>query len=357
LRVDGFVSVHAMPGGELVTKPLVMRMLLIDDAVIEFTDGVSRRFHSPRKDPEPVLTVTRPWEENRRLYVYRPGEQTPYQGVTRIKRRIRPISSRDGKRWVLSDAAGPSSHDEYRLGYDHINGQFVVTVKWDGSRSGGHAGLLPVPECGRCVALSTSADRQEWSEAELVFHADERDHELAAERITAAAGEDGPIYIDHPTEYRSEIYNMRTFTYEDMHLALPTFFDISGVGPDTLKPRLLDNGILYPQLAFSRDLRDWQRPPGRPPFIPLSPPDSGLMDRGMIQCSPPVRRDGELWFYYSGSRMGHATSVRRDANGQPVTEASPTSAAVATPKCIEAMPEIAPRAARVTGSWKQRPAS
>jgi hypothetical protein len=58
------------------------------------------------------------------------------------------------------------------------------------------------------------------------------------------------------------------------------------------------------ELACSRDLRHWDRVAGRAPFMELSPVgDGGRYDTGQIgTTSGVVRRNNELWFYYTGMR-------------------------------------------------------
>jgi hypothetical protein len=53
------------------------------------------------------------------------------------------------------------------------------------------------------------------------------------------------------------------------------------------------------------NLRDWQRFGEREAFIPLADPDGTRMDRAMIQATAPIKKNGRLWFYYRGDRLGH----------------------------------------------------
>jgi len=65
------------------------------------------------------------------------------------------------------------------------------------------------------------------------------------------------------------------------------------------------DGLLYPSLVASRDLRQWDRL-SRQPFIShsrLSDPQN--YDQAMIQATQPVRHGDELWFYYTGTRFTH----------------------------------------------------
>lgn len=111
-------------------------------------------------------------------------------------------------------------------------------------------------------------------------------------------------------QYFTDIYNMPTFTYENMYLALPTLFNQCGrywFSQDPARAKVASNqdGILYATLISSRDLYNWDRL-SREPFIPLSPlSNRESWDYGAIHASPPVRHGDELRFYYNGNRMTH----------------------------------------------------
>jgi hypothetical protein len=181
------------------------------------------------------------------------------------------------------------SGDESFLTYDETRGQYLATVKVGGPY-------------GRCVALSTSPNFQDWTPPELIFHADERDQELGRERIQAALADPGrlvPSTPPVPGEFRTDVYNMPIFPYEGLYLGLPCIFDQTGPLPDGNQ-----NGFLYVELASSRDLRNWQRVADRAVFIGSGP--KGSSDCGMI-CSAgrPLIHDDELWFYYNGFTTTH----------------------------------------------------
>ncbi len=258
----------------------------------------------------------------------------PCKAVTRRRTLLR---SRDGITWELLDAQGPPSDDTYRLTFDHLQNRYIMTVKHTQNRpdTGKYVrGRYPVPEYGRSAAVSVSEDFQKWTEPELVFAADETDWQQGADRIAgivAAQGNlmQGPIYTNDPAEYRTEIYSLPVFPYEDMYLALPEIFNVSGVQPHPEKNNALkQNGVLYGELAASRDLRNWTRLGDRAPFIPLSPVGGGMFDQGLIvPAGPPVLNNDELWFYYTGTRFGHASALARCAREQQagVKEAEPSS--------------------------------
>ena len=104
------------------------------------------------------------------------------------------------------------------------------------------------------------------------------DQELGRQRIAQAFADPDRRHplVNDPTLYHTDIYNMPVFSYADLYLGLPVVFNQSGLywypHPDDAPPQRRNNhdGILYPDLAWSRDLKEWSRG-DREPFIPLSP--------------------------------------------------------------------------------------
>ncbi len=252
-------------------------------------------------------------KQNRVVFLFNdtPEGSHRFKGLTRIGEVLHPIFSEDGRKWVLQeDVQGPKSGDEYRLGYDALNQQYVATVK----RSGWEA--RPVPEFGRAVEVSLSGNFRDWSPPQLVLGSDELDLKLGIDRMRKVVEQQGgldrgPIYVNDPAEYRAEIYDMPTFTYEDLFLGLANMFNVSGVHAHPEKNNALkQNGILYVELAASRDWFHWRRiRDGSEPFIPLSPVGGDRPDKGMIMPTAPVVLPDELWFYYTGVQRGHAGAI------------------------------------------------
>lgn len=266
-------------------------------------------------------------ETSRFVFVRTPWAEVPFRALTRIRGRLVPLISSDGLNWERQDPAGLRSGDEYRLGYDAYQDRYLATVKFGKWSITGYRGEYPVPEYGRSVGLSLSDDFENWTRPELICPVDEVDQEQGRARVAAAAEAGGPIFVNHPAEHRTEIYNMQLFTYEGVYLGLPTIFNISGTVPSG-RGGALENGILYPQLASSRDLVHWERPGDREPFIPLSAADSDQIDRGMLFATTPVKKNGLLWCYYNGHMHGHASRLRYVPEGGAVVEeeTEPTSA-------------------------------
>jgi hypothetical protein len=127
----------------------------------------------------------------------------------------------------------------------------------------------------RRVARTESSDFQKLPMGTVVFHADEGD--------PPGTG----------------AYNMATTPYpyaQDVYLGFPSFFpgEIAG-----------GSQLLDIHLAVSRDGSRWERP-ARQPFLPLGL--EGSFDSKMAFVTPGICRVGdELWLYYSGYTIDHAT--------------------------------------------------
>ncbi len=233
-----------------------------------------------------------------------------------------PFTSPNGMDWTrLGGADRIPCEDTKYLAYDSLKNRFVATVK---GLSGCGVKRHGVMELGRMVYLSLSNDFRTWTEPELILWGDEIDRELGAARIEEAVRDPdrlAPLTVK-PEECFTDIYCMPVFVYEDLYLALPWLFNQSGryFAPSGESNQ---DGILYPTLASSRDLRSWDRL-SRAPFIPLSPlSNKQLFDHGTILAAPPVVHGNELWFYYTGYRCTHVSpeileqAGRKTAPGEP----------------------------------------
>lgn len=240
-------------------------------------------------------------------------EDAPLKALTRIEGRLQPLVSADGLRWELRRQGGIPSNDEYRLGRDEVTGRFIATVKGTGA--------TPAPELGRAVSLSVSDDFVTWTEPELVFYSDQRDDEMGAVMVEemAADGRMRSPQVMQPAEYRTDVYNMPVFRYEDIYLGLPVMFHQTGAyrhRPQTDPTATNQDGVLYPQLVLSRDLLHWERLAAREPFIPPSPcGDDEIIDNGMVMCTPPQQFGDELRFYYTGTRYTHISREALESMG------------------------------------------
>ena len=198
----------------------------------------------------------------------------------------KPVVSADGYVFTPLDVPPIPSQDESHLTWDNWQKQYLLTVKLRGP-------------FGRSVFLSLSKDFERWSSPELIYHADTQDQILGAEHIREVAANprmQRPT-INHPEEYRTEIYNMPIFDYEGIYIGLPTYFEASGYIPSIKN----QDGVSAVKLATSRDLRTWTRVGDRKHFIPISEMGAGVLDTGQIlAASHPIRMGDELWIYYSG---------------------------------------------------------
>ena len=174
--------------------------------------------------------------------------------------------------------------------YDEEKGLYIIMVK----RSGPY---------GRSVCLSTSTDFENWTEAEMVFHADEQDQENGRERL-ARFFED-PDYltpiVNRPREYNTDVYQVSVFPYEGMYIGMPVMFHQSG-----RRAPMYENvdGRKSVELICSRDLRNWERVAERQPFIEQSPVgDGSAYDTAQLgPANRPIVRNDEILFYYGGYR-------------------------------------------------------
>ncbi len=184
----------------------------------------------------------------------------------------------------------------------------------------GHSMDIPfsVPEYGRAVGLSTSTDGGlTWTAPEFIYHADSADRKAGIEtllRHAAAPDYRSPQYIN-PEHAWTDIYNMPVFPYHGIYLGLPAMFHHSGY-LITGETAANQDGLICPALSWSKELRHWERPLQRKPFISLSPcTDKDIYDNGMIFACPPIRKDNELWFYYTGFRISHTLPFHLEKAG------------------------------------------
>lgn len=215
-----------------------------------------------------------------------PAEER-FGGMGRFQTQDLTVSA-DGIHWRVLDTPGMPSGDEGNLSFDEKAGIYIATLKE------GEMGPY-----GRSISLATSRDFVQWSDPELVFHADAEDQELNREVIAARYGDPSLIHPLHnvPTEYFVDVYNMGVFRYEGIYIGLPAFFHHTGDRNEN------SDGFHQVQLTCSRDLTNWNRLGEREPFIGPSSIESGAYDlSGILPPSTAIRREDELWFYYTGAK-------------------------------------------------------
>ncbi len=112
----------------------------------------------------------------------------------------------------------------------------------------------------RVTGRSESPDMIHWSEVQTIMIPDERD----------TPG--------------TEFYAFPAFVYEGIYIGVPWIFETT-------------ESIHFPQLAFSRDGINYQRP-FRQPLTNLG--DHGDFDETTHYGKPPFFHDGKIWMFYSG---------------------------------------------------------
>ena len=219
-----------------------------------------------------------------------PDTKRRYKGLCFRAGGLYTYVSPDAIHWEELALPPQPSADVSELYLDEVENLFVSTVK--------HRGPY-----GRSFFLSTSEDFQNWSEQELIFHADQTDQENGNERLQRFFDDPeylAPIY-NRPEERRTDVYHFPLFRYEDLFIAMPVMHHWTGKHPPLYENVDSRKSV---ELAVSRDKRSWERVADRAPFLELSPVgDGSRYDTGQMGITNGVvRRNNELWFYYGGSR-------------------------------------------------------
>ena len=174
--------------------------------------------------------------------------------------RIAGMVSPDGLRWTRypEPICSIMADSQYSAFWDPSIGSYVIY-----GRVGGR---------GRALGRAQNKNFSHFEPLELVLEAND----------------------DDPVD--SDLYNPAALKYPhaaNVYFMFPSLFQH---GPQTLDVRL----------AVSRDGIHWTRP-GRRPFIPLG--EQGEFDSGSLYMGQGlIRRGGELWQYYGGSRLRHDES-------------------------------------------------
>jgi hypothetical protein len=201
--------------------------------------------------------------------------------------------SLDGVRWKISPQGpeGLQSGDEMRVFFDPYQRRYIATCK------------CAKPRRGRAVRIATSR------------------HGVAWENLASG---DPVVYSLETGKRANQIYNMPVFAYQGYYLGLPNIYHAGWPDHD---PPVKDGELAEGEkdtptsgeieIAWSRDLIAWQRPPGagQCPLIELGP--AGAFDSGMVMgvANAPVVMGDELWFYYGGWDGPHRSTKRNAAIG------------------------------------------
>ena len=309
--------------------------LFLDDTWIEESSRLQRVWSTAEIVPEPVLRPEASWEGIQiTLFgsVFRLGSQWRMYYLT--YNRPEPVlfcmaTSNDGLQWerpnlglveyrgskanniLWAPARGESNdgpticHDPedartpfkmlyYGFGGKRVRGEYVAFSKdgivWEHraepvlTNTGDRTNVMPLRDRnGRYVAFLRHRDMMTLDLARTVWRSESVDfiHWTDPERILR------PDLLD---DANSELYGMAAFPYEDIYLGmLEHWYD----NPD----------VIEVQLAWSRDGRQWQRPPVRQAFIGPKYP----WNKGWNSCANtmPVRVGNQLWFYFGGRSAAH----------------------------------------------------
>ncbi len=325
------------------------RQLFLDDLGVASTNHLTRTMHPPVKKgavirPDPatgsgaIQTRTAPfWDPDREIFRYMAGswwesqDALHWNRVERISdlevgrvlydpievnpaRRFKSFFpnklavSPDGYRWKVLDVPPIRSSDEQNFSLDQSRKLYIGTVKQGGPY-------------GRSVYLTTSEDFEQWTEPELIFHADDRDQELGRRNIEerladARMWKPLPSFKIDPSVYNVDVYNMGVFRYEGLYIGTPALYHAVARVPNY--PNTV--GFHLVQLVSSRDLKTWKRLGDRKPFIGSSPMGAGAYDlTQIIGPSYPLERGDELWFYYTGLKYrGSFSYVGKYPDGRSI---------------------------------------
>ena len=169
-----------------------------------------------------------------------------------------------------------------------------------------------VPWRRRCFMVCTSVDDADglpftqWTEPMLVLAPDQRDDDMAEDRLAAVK----PLLLrDHPDDHRCEFYGLIVWRSGDVFLGLvwvyDAAFELSRIGGGS------EYAIVDVQLIASRNLIHWHRAGSRQPVIARG--DPGTFDSHMIfYHSRPIPVGDEWWVYYVGFNEGHAAKALYD---------------------------------------------
>lgn len=259
------------------------------------------------------------WGANKMMdVIHDPSVSDPrrrYKGLLGASGR-EPVVSPDGVHWTKLGAKKIPSSDTSTLIYDEPGGRYLAIFK-NGTKF------------GRSAAVAFSEDFKTWTTPRTTFHTDERDQEIALDRIQKRLADpnmQNPLFNDpHPktgwtppgfdpsigkskiATWRAETYKLAVFPYEGVYIGLPQIYYPTG---PALPARNNTVGFHEIQLAFNRDPQlareNWIRLGDRQPFIETSGLDKGLVgnfDRQQLGVlNRPIVKKDELWFYYNGAK-------------------------------------------------------
>lgn len=190
-------------------------------------------------------------------------------------RHPRNAFSPDGLHWTFTPETREKplleGGDVLHVCYDPYKSRYIATWKAYHLRR------------GRAVGVALSNDGMNWTKPceQVIFIADDLDPDAA------------------------QIYGMPVFCYQGMYIGLPWVYNArfwkKGAYKRPNRKNLEKDSpcTMDVQLAWSWDLINWTRNPGREPLIPRG--KKGQFDCGMIYTArAPVQVNDQLYFYYGG---------------------------------------------------------
>ena len=338
------------------------KQLLVDDHIVDHTEGLTRVMHQPDKHPRnPIFRAEMPWEKPS-VYLYgtvlRDEPTDPfkmwYQSFTREPEpkgfSCYALSS-DGLNWerpelgifeyqgntcnnilldhdvpsVISLPHQPDPQKRYRLFIDgraiNHHGYCTATspggLHWTTPRpifsSGDVAQFCYDPASGLYTTFAKLRAFNAGFLRRSVCTMQTKDPDKWGyptvtlipdsedDRIARQRLEprQQQVSLWHPETIHTDFYGLSAFPYEGVYIGMLWVFHISSSKVPS------DDGLIDVALVCSRNPCDhWDRLGDRQPFIPLGEP--GAWDDSMLfTANAPVRIGNELWIYYGGSTMCH----------------------------------------------------
>jgi len=339
------------------------KQLLVDDYVVEHTDGLRRVMHQPQKHPDnPILRAQMPWEK-RTVNVFGTVLRDESSGQFRMWYQSASADSRapigftcyatssDGVHWERPDLGvlefRGSKRNNIVLDYDvpsvmHVTDEddpqkryrlFVDgrTTEYLGYCSAASSDGIhwstprPICPCGDVAQFCyDSATGLYTVFAKLRAHnagflrrsictmrSDDPDAwgyfnvplipDAEDDRIARErlSARRDQVLMWRPETVHADFYGLSGFPHEGLTLGMLWVFHISSAEAGG------DDGLIDVALVSSRDVsHHWDRLGDREPFISLGEADE--WDCGMLfTAGAPVRVGDELWIYYGGKNLSH----------------------------------------------------
>jgi hypothetical protein len=196
--------------------------------------------------------------------------------------------------------------DVSNVAYDKEKGLFIATTK---QRMLVANTSVTSGKNDRMAFLSVSKDFINWTAPDapkslwlLAVEGDERDDLLVRSK--------GGI--------ESNVYGMPVYPYEGIYIGFPWMFDINTYG--TGEFAVTGDGKIQPQVAVSRDLKQWRRPV-RDPIIPVG--KAGAWDDGTLYTSSTMQvNDKEMSVYFGAMNLPHGGSTKTQTQYARIAKAS-----------------------------------